>query len=166
MADVAQSIYNRLSAKVYGRSIKSIVVAPDQYEPTFRNPNDWRAIKDKETAITAYKNSRGISLEVATLTINNSVKALTSPLLKQNAKTFVGSRTEFYGGYEFFVKPANLEKGKQRYKELEKQGKIAGAVERSSRDNLFFWRYSGKTLLYDKKILTAQNPPSNLPQLA
>lgn len=148
MADVAQSIYNRLSAKVYGKSIKSIVVAPGQYEPTFRNPNDWRAIKDKETAITAYKNSRGISLEVATQTINNCVSALTSPLLKQNAKIFVGSRTEFLS-----APPTSKD--------------AVGVVVREpkNKNNAFFWNYSGKTLFYNKKIFTAQNPPSNLPQL-
>jgi len=167
MADVAQSIYNRLAAKTYGKSIKEIIVAQNQYEPTFKNKNDWRAIKDEATAIKAYQNSRGTSLQAATQAITTSKNALTSPSYKQAAKTFVGSRTEFYGGFENFVDPPNLEKGKQKYKELEKQGKAAGAVERNSlRDNLFFWRYSGKTLLYDKKVLTAQNPPSNIPKLA
>lgn len=149
MADVAQSIYNRLSAKVYGKSIKNIVVAPGQYEPTFKNLNDWYAIKNKETAITAYQNSKNTSLSTATQAINNCVSALTSPSLKQNAKVFIGSRTEFLS-----TPPSS-------------QNSV-GVVEREpkNRNNAFFWNYSGKTLFYNKKILTAQNPPSNLPQLA
>jgi hypothetical protein len=103
MADVAQSIYNRLAAKTYGKSIKSIIVSRGQYEPTFKNLNDWRAIKDEQTAIKAYQNSKRVSLLTATQAINTSKDALKSSKLQQEAKIFVGSRTEFYGGYENFV---------------------------------------------------------------
>jgi hypothetical protein len=149
MADVAQSIYNRLSAKVYGKSIKNIVVAPGQYEPTFKNLNDWYAIKNKETAITAYKNSKKVSLSTATQAINSSENALTSLLYKQEAARFIGSRTEFLS-----TSPKSKE--------------AIGVVEREpkNKNNVFFWNYSGKTLFYNKKIFAAQNPPSNIPKLS
>jgi len=165
MADVAQSIYNRLAAKTYGKSIKSIIVSRGQYEPTFKNLNDWRAIKDEQTAIKAYQNSKRVSLLTATQAINTSKDALKSSKLQLEAKIFVGSRTEFYGGYENFVIPPNPKKGKQIYEELKKQGIVAGAIERNLRDNLFFWRYSGKNIFYNKNVLIAQNPPSNIFQL-
>lgn len=149
MADVAQSIYNRLSAKVYGKSIKKIVVAPGQYEPTFKNLNDWYAIKNKETAITAYKNSKKVSLSTATQAINSSENALTSVLYKQQSKIFVGSRTEFLS-----APPTS----KNAVDVVEREPK--------NKNNAFFWNYSGKILFYDKKILTAQNPPSNIPKLS
>jgi hypothetical protein len=148
MADVAQSIYNRLNAGGYGKSIKSIVVAAGQYEPTFRNPGDWKAIKDKNTAIKAYQNSKGVSLAVATSAIETSEKALKNPTYKASAKTFIGSRTEFLAS-----RPNS--------------SSAVGIVERNpiNLNNAFFWNYNGKIQFYNKKILVAQNPPSNIPNL-
>jgi hypothetical protein len=148
MADVAQSIYNRLNAGGYGKSIKSIVVAAGQYEPTFRNPGDWKAIKDKNTAIKAYQNSKGVSLAVATSAIETSEKALKNPTYKSSAKTFIGSRTEFLAS-----RPNS--------------SSAVGIVERNpiNLNNAFFWNYNGKIQFYNKKILVAQNPPSNIPNL-
>jgi len=148
MADVAQSIYNRLAAKTYGKSIKSIIVSRGQYEPTFKNLNDWRAIKDEQTAIKAYQNSKRVSLLTATQAINTSKGALTNPLYAQEAKTLVGSRTEFLANFP-------------------QSNEAVGIIERSpsSKNNVFFWRYDGKNIFYDKNKLIAQNPPSNIFQL-
>ncbi len=149
MADVAQSIYNRLNAKTYGKSIKELVIAKGQYEPTFINRKDWKAIKDETTAITAYQNSRKTSLATATQAINTSRTALTSPLYKLNAQTFIGSRTEFLA-----TSPTSKN--------------AVGVVERSpsNKNNAFFWNYSGKDIYYSKNKLAATSPPSSVPQLA
>jgi hypothetical protein len=148
MADVAQSIYNRLAAKTYGKSIKSIIVSRGQYEPTFKNLNDWRAIKDEQTAIKAYQNSKRVSLLTATQAINTSKGALTNPLYAQEAKTLVGSRTEFLANFP-------------------QSNEAVGIIERSpsSKNNVFFWRYDGKNIFYNKNVLIAQNSPSNIFQL-
>jgi hypothetical protein len=149
MADVAQSIYNRLSAGAYGKSIKSIIVARNQYEPTFKNLEDWYAIKDKDTAIRAYQNAKRVSLREATAAIEISEKAINNPTYKAAAKSFIGSRTEFL---------ASTPESKN----------AVGIVERkpSNLNNSFYWNYNGKTQFYNKKNFIAQNPPSNLPMLA
>ena len=148
MADVAQSIYNRLNAGGYGRSIKSIITAAGQYEPTFKNPGDWNAIKDKATAIKAYQNAKRVSLAAATAAIETSEKALTNPVYKNAAKIFIGSRTEFLAS-----RPNSLE--------------AVGIVERnpSNLNNSFFWNYNGKTQFYSKRRLAAFPPPPNLTEL-
>ena len=148
MADVAQSIYNRLNAGGYGRSIKSIITAAGQYEPTFKNPGDWNAIKDKATAIKAYQNAKRVSLAAATAAIETSEKALTNPVYKNAAKIFIGSRTEFLAS-----RPNSPE--------------AVGIVERnpSNLNNSFFWNYNGKTQFYSKRRLAAFPPPPNLTEL-
>ena len=146
MADVAQSIYNRLSARFgYGNSIKQIVTGKNQYEPTFGNPNDWKNIQDYYTAVVAYQNSRKVSFDAATKVINTSFKALTTKTYQDQAKIFVGSRTEFLA-----QNPTSNE--------------AVGVVVRppDKRNNNFFWRYDGKNIFYDKGITTAQLPPKNL----
>jgi hypothetical protein len=90
MADVAQSIYNRLRAGGYGRTIKEIVTSKGQYEPTFKNTNDWKLIVDKDTAITALKNSKGETQQVATTWIETAEAAIKNPTLKTNAAWLPG----------------------------------------------------------------------------
>jgi hypothetical protein len=145
MADVAQSIYNRLNAGGYGRSIKDIIIAAGQYEPTFKNPGDWRAIKDKDTAIRAYQNAKRVSLAAATAAIETSEKALKDPIYTNTAKLFIGSRTEFLA-----ARPNSPD--------------AVGIVERNpaAQNNAFFWNYNGKTQFYSKRKLSAFPPPSNL----
>jgi hypothetical protein len=145
MADVAQSIYNRLNAGGYGRSIKDIIIAAGQYEPTFKNPGDWRAIKDKDTAIRAYQNAKRVSLAAATAAIETSEKALKDPIYTNSAKLFIGSRTEFLA-----ARPNSPD--------------AVGIVERNpaAQNNAFFWNYNGKTQFYSKRKLSAFPPPSNL----
>lgn len=137
MADVAQSIYNRFNVlgQGYGKTIKGIIVRSGQYEPTFKNRADWLAINSKETAIIAYQNSKNVSRQQAEQAINNAVIAQKAPNLREEAKQFVGSRTEFLA-----AQPNSSE--------------ATGMVERSPAgiNNVFYWRYAGKTYYYDTKI--------------
>jgi hypothetical protein len=150
MADVAQSIYNRYRVKKYpgSSSLKGIILASGQYEPVFRNIADWKAIDSKDTAIKAYMNSRKTSKTIATKAIETSYNAITNAVYKNAAKAFVGSRTEFLAN-----RPTS--------------SKAVGAIERQPgiKNNVFFWNYAGKDELYSKGILSAQPPPSNLPEL-
>ena len=109
-ADVAQALYNRLLAgSRYDRnymqksnSLKDIIIAPNQFEPTFGNPGDWANITDKKTAAIAVMNSSkgrkyGWSFEVAMNQINETEKALTNPVLQRKAQKHVGGRAYFLG---------------------------------------------------------------------
>jgi len=133
-ADVAQSIYNRLATpgKAYGKSLKEIIVAtnPIQYEPIKNNVSDWKAIKDKATAITAAKKYFNWTTTEATNAIEATQKAISSPANQAAAKTFVGTRTEFLAS-----KPSS--------------SKAQGVVERSpaADNNAFYWEYAGKALI-------------------
>ena len=89
-ADVAQSIYNRAATGAYGggRSIKNLIIASGQYEPTFKNRRDWAAIKDRETAIKAAGSATNV---------DSSARAILNPTLQKKAAEFVGGRTDFMG---------------------------------------------------------------------
>ena len=139
VADVAQSIYNRLGAQDYGNSVKKIVVASGQYEPTFKNRAQWLAIKDKSTAVKAYQTSKGVTESKALEAINNSYNAIQNVSLMESAKNFVGSRTEF------LAEPPSS------------KGAI-GVVQRnpSRNNNAFYWQYAGKTKFYNPKNKTAK----------
>jgi len=147
MADVAQSIYNRFNipGKTYGKTIKDIVIAPGQYEPVFKNYNDWLAINSKETAINALKNSKNVNVPVATKWIENAVDALKTQAYRTNASVWVGSRTEFLA-----YKP-------------KKQGAV-GVVQRapSDKNNAFFWNYDGKKKYFNKKEIAATSVPPQI----
>lgn len=129
--DVAQSIYNRLATpkKPYGGSIKEIITAKNQYEPTFKNRNDWFNIKDEKTAITAIMNAKSVSKTKAKEYLNDTKLALTNTTLVNNSKLFIGSRTEFLA---YHPKSTNA----------------IGVVERkpSTINNTFYWEYAGKAL--------------------
>lgn len=147
MADVAQSIYNRFNipGKTYGKTIKDIVIAPGQYEPVFKNYNDWLAINSKETAINALKNSKNVNVPVATKWIENAVDALKTQAYRTNASVWVGSRTEFLA-----YKP-------------KRQGAV-GVVQRapSDKNNAFFWNYDGKKKYFNKKEIAATSVPPQI----
>jgi len=142
IADVAQSVYNRLGAKSYGASIKDIVIASGQYEPTFNNLPQWKAIKDKETAIIAYQGSKRVSRSEAEKAINIAYNAIQNTQLIENARSFVGSRTEFLAGQP--------NKNNSPFP--------IGMVERSpsNQNNVFFWKYAGKTKFYNERTNNAR----------
>jgi hypothetical protein len=109
-ADVAQSLYNRLhAASQYGEnflqtsnSLKGIITASKQYQPTFSNSSDWMGITDKKSAAIAVMNSEkgkkyGWSLEDALMQINATESALRNPKLQSQAQKHVGGRPFFLG---------------------------------------------------------------------
>ena len=120
-ADIAQSIYNRAATGMYtgGKSIKGIITAPGQYEPTFGNPKDWMAIADLATASRASGKSQAELQRVAA--------AIRDPKLQANAASFVGGRSDFMG---------ESQKGSMR--------SDRGDVTRGPGDNYFGWFYNAK----------------------
>lgn len=140
-ADVAQSIYNRKRAGYYGGSIVRNILGAGQYEPVFNNKADWAKIEDIDTATIAVRNSlkgRGSSIggEKVKSDLNKCAEVLQNSQYKQNAVKFVGTRTEFLAS-----SPTSTQ--------------AIGTVERIpyNRNNSFFWRYKGKTELYDKNAV-------------
>ena len=112
-ADVAQSIYNRAASGVYGggSDIRQIILAPAQYEPTWKHPRkkvektpnpEWYDITDIESAAIATEKSVSYLQRVA--------DAIQNPKLQEEARRFVGARTDFMGGKE----KANFAKGDVR----------------------------------------------------
>ena len=112
-ADVAQSIYNRAASGVYGggSNIRQIILSPDQYEPTWKHPRkkvdrtpnpEWYNITDIESAAVATNKSVAYLQRVA--------DAIQNPKLQEEARKFVGGRTDFMGGNE----NANFAKGDVR----------------------------------------------------
>ena len=99
-ADVAQSIYNRVASGIYGgKTIKEIVLRQGQYEPTWKYPRrgktrvpnpEWHAIKDLKTASVA----TGISQS----DLQKTAAALRNSKYQEEARKFVGGRTDFMGG--------------------------------------------------------------------
>jgi len=100
-ADVAQSIYNRLASGAYtGKTIKDLITAGGQYEPTWQYPKgapniknkpnpEWFAIKDAASAAAASGMSEEAMKSVAASILN--------PTLQENARQFVQGRTDFKG---------------------------------------------------------------------
>lgn len=118
-ADVAQSIYNRLASGAYsGDTIKELIVADMQYEPTWQYPNgtavgrgkanpEWHAIGDRATAAAAAGMSEGAMQSVA--------NALMDPTLQENARQFIQGRTDF------------------------RAYSVSGGIQRKSGDNYYGW---------------------------
>ena len=158
MADVAQSIYNRLSPLVpnYGSTIKEIITLQGQYEPTKYNPADWRVIDSKNSAVNAYFNSKNailaeqnkplISLATAISDINNAVFAQKNPVLQLKAQQ-IGSRTEFLGYYP-------------------NSGTITNdstfVFNRTANDNYFYWSSNFPTGGYVNYYVPGQKFPALL----
>ncbi len=148
MADVAQSIYNRVNLQGgYGKTISEVIMAQGQYEPTFRTRALWEAIKDEETAIAAYMATKGVDREQAQQRLRVSLNAIKDPTLKANAASFVGSRTEFLA-----AAPTS--------------SSAVGVVEREpkGKNNAFFWNYQGKRDYYNSNNLAATKIPDSVSQ--
>jgi len=120
-ADIAQSIYNRAATGMYsgGKSIKAIINASGQYEPTFSNPKEWKAISDLASAAKASGKSQEYLKRVAA--------AIKNPQLQANAASFVGGRSDFMG---------ETQKGAMKSNR--------GDVTRGPGDNYFGWFYNAK----------------------
>ena len=120
-ADIAQSIYNRAATGMYsgGKSIKAIINASGQYEPTFSNPKEWKAISDLASAAKASGKSQAYLQRVAA--------AIKNPQLQAKAASFVGGRSDFMG---------ETQKGAMKSNR--------GDVTRGPGDNYFGWFYNAK----------------------
>lgn len=114
-ADVAQAIYNRAHASGNGYnmnfmptdgipSIKNLITGEGQFEPTKKNPQDWKNIKDRKSGVRALANYLAImkksgspDLKQAEKMIKETEKALRDVGLQENAQKHVLGRTAFYG---------------------------------------------------------------------
>lgn len=150
MADVAQAIYNRYNTpgQPYGKTVKDIVLAAGQFQPVkdgLAKGAKWRDINSKEDAIAVYMKTKGRTKEQAEAQVGDAIEAQGSRSLRSKASTHVGSRTEFLAG-----KPGSK--------------RAVGMVEREPTgfNNCFYWRYAGKTKLYNKDITSATSIPDSV----
>lgn len=112
-ADVAQSVYNRLADKLYGKSITDILTRQGQYQVAFKDPTSssgpgtqvaaaFKNIKTEDDAVKAimyYYKARGQSItsDRARKMYRESAAAISDPNLRKKSAQFVGGRTEFRG---------------------------------------------------------------------
>jgi murein DD-endopeptidase MepM/ murein hydrolase activator NlpD len=99
-ADVAQSIYNRARAGNFpgGTSIRNIILADRQYQPTRDYPrvnpsgkanSEWFNIVDAKSAAKATRYDES--------TIKNVARNIMNPSLQKKAAEFIENRTDFVG---------------------------------------------------------------------
>lgn len=150
MADVAQSIYNRFNTKgqPYGKSIAEVILKEGQYKPVEEGLGKgakWDSIKSKESAIQVYMKTKSVDRKSAEAAINVAIDAQKNSTMISNAKTHVGSRTEFLAS-------------------TPTSSNAKGAIERkpSDKHNTFFWNYAGKANYYDVKQLSATPKPDSV----
>jgi hypothetical protein len=116
-ADVAQSIYNRLyAANKYKlnfgptagkNTIKNIITGDGQYQPTFKNREDWLNIKDRKSAAVAFSRYKKIPVDKAMKVLEETDKILKNPVYQQKAQKHVQGRTYFLGSSQ----QDNMKKG-------------------------------------------------------
>lgn len=88
--DVLQIIYNRIASGEYNcKTVNACVVSKGQFQPTFPNPNAWKAINSAESAARASKVELEIILEVD--------QTLQNPQYQLEAARFIECRTDFMG---------------------------------------------------------------------
>lgn len=155
-ADVAQAIYNRLyAAKNYGENflptdgkntIKNLITGNKQFEPTFKNREDWLNIKDRNTAAIALSRYKKIPVEHALRVITETDQYLKNPEFQKNARKHVQGRTFFLGTkYHDNMKP--------------------GDVVRSKKHNFFsHWTTEGKPYHKERGSIPAPVPVNVLPK--
>jgi len=158
-SDVAQSIYNRLfAAKNYSvnfnqdqNTIKNIIAAPGQYEPTFKNRGDWLGIKDLQSAATAIMNSpKGIknkwSMKEAIAQLRETEAALKNTAFQSKSQKHVGGRAYFLGT--------------SQHKNMK-----SGDVLRGEKDNFFSpWYLEGTQYDKERRNIAAPIPNMLLPK--
>ena len=108
-ADVAQSIYNRAAAGIFpgGKNIKNIITAPSQYSPVHESdPSKWATIVDESTAIAAVASHRRGGANAARM-VSNAAQNINNPQLQEEAKSFVGGRTDFNSLGVYKTDPSN-----------------------------------------------------------
>lgn len=147
-ADVAQSIYNRQRAGGFpgGKNIRNIILAQNgnQYQPVERAVREFRNIKDRESAITAYAAANKVSRGTAAKAIDETFRALANPQLQENARKWVENRTDFVGAGFTPDKPSSTP-----------------LRRRNSRDNIFGNYVGPRSFEYGKesRYISAPVPP-------
>jgi hypothetical protein len=158
-ADVAQSLYNRLhAASNYGvnfnqtsNSLKDLITAADQFEPTFSNRNDWMNISDRNSAAIAIMNSKKgkkfkWSFKEAMNQLNATEKALKNPRYQAQSQKHVGGRAYFQGTSE-------------------QKSMKPGDVLRDPTSNFFSpWYLEGSKYDKERRNIAAPIPSSLLPK--
>ena len=154
-ADVAQALYNRLEGHKAGsnyfqkdNSLKSHIVAKQQFEPTFYNKSDWHKIVNMETAITALIMSkkgreRNWTRDYAMKVLMETEKSLLNPELQMKAAEHVKGRTYFLGTSE----QVNMQ---------------SGDVLRNPTDNFFSMWYDENNLYGQGGVPSAASIPSRM----
>lgn len=91
-ADVAQAIYNRLAFPGWPKTIRDIILAPNQFEPVRRygGVEEWSKIQDESSAKEFVK-KHGISEQ----TLLKVAESLQDPSKQSSALQFVGARDNF-----------------------------------------------------------------------
>ena len=154
-ADVAQALYNRLEGHKAGsnyfqkdNSLKSHIVAKQQFERTFYNKSDWHKIVNMETAITALVMSkkgreRNWTRDYAMKVLMETEKSLLNPELQIKAAEHVKGRTYFLGTSE----QDNMQ---------------SGDVLRNPTDNFFSMWYDENNLYGQGGVPSAASIPSRM----
>jgi hypothetical protein len=142
-ADVAQSIYNRLgSGKYQGTTLKTLITNKWQYEPAFQKAprngtvaQEWKNIKDKDTAIIAIRYTKGWSDAVILRELKETYEAIKNPTYQENAKTFIQGRTDFLSENQGLPAARN------------KRNPLSQAIMRVDNrpNNVFAWNFNYKT---------------------
>jgi len=148
-ADVAQSIYNRLGCKKYSNSesIKSIVCSNGQYEPTFKNKPQWNAINDKQSALIAVMNSKGVTQSTAEKMLKDTYEGITNIAYRTAAKDFIQGRTDFQAQSQGTVEVKNK---KTNSGPFDPTGKRVSFVQRIPGNNVFGFAYNYQdNVVYD-----------------
>jgi hypothetical protein len=91
-ADVAQAIYNRLALPGWGKTIRDIILSPNQFQPVrqYGGVGQWSKITDRQTAVD-FITKHGKTEDQ----LNKVVSALQDPAMQSNARQFVGARDNF-----------------------------------------------------------------------
>lgn len=93
--DVAQSVMNRVNSGAYGDSVTDVLYAPGQYEPFFGA--DPSQINNLDSAAQFLSHERGMSLEQAKKTLQETIGMFGDQSKMADAARHVGGRTEFKG---------------------------------------------------------------------
>lgn len=91
-ADVAQAIYNRVAFPGWPKSIRGVILAPNQFQPTrqYGGVQEWSAIVDEASA-KAFVQRHGKTPEM----LDRVAQALRDPSKQSSARAFVGARDNF-----------------------------------------------------------------------
>lgn len=150
-ADVAQAIYNRLELPGWPKTIRKIILQPDQFSPVGEHGGvrEWSKINSKDSAIEfarRYKGYTGNQVEAVAAALLNSEK-------QRSAREFVGPRDSFLSDI--------LEKEKQRLGENGGQGQISDDTQKDRYGHSFGFEPGGRN--YPRWKANRQLPAGPVP---